>query len=47
MIIIKVQHENGIIKIVNEKSEEGEIKHYILHHAVFTPEKNTTKARIM
>ena len=47
MMIIKVQHENGTIKIVYEKSEEGEIKHYILYHAVFTPEKNTTKARIM
>ena len=38
--IIKDQHEKGII-------ERGDEKHYILHHAVFTPAKDTTKVRIV
>ena len=45
--IIKDQHEKGIIEKVDEKSKEGERKHYIPHHAVFTPAKNTTKVRIV
>ena len=40
--IIKDQYER-----VDEKSKEGERKHYIPHHAVFTPAKDTIKARIM
>ena len=40
--IIKDQQEKGIIERV-----EGERKHYIPHHAVFTPAKDTTKVRIV
>ena len=45
--IIKDQHKKGIIKGVDEKSKEGERKHYIPHHAVFTPAKDSTKVRIV
>ena len=45
--IIKDQQEKGIIKRVDEKSKEGERKHYIPHHVVFTPAKDTTKVRIV
>ena len=45
--IIKDQHKKGIIERVDEKSKEGERKHYIPHHAVFTPAKDTTKVRIV
>ena len=45
--IIKDQHKKGIIERVNEKIKEGERKHYIPHHAVFTPAKDTTKVRIV
>ena len=44
---MKDQHEKGIIERVNEKSKEGERKHYIPHHAVFTPARDTTKVRIV
>ena len=45
--IIKDQHEKRIIKIVDERSKEEERKHYIPHHAVFTPAKDNTKVRIV
>ena len=45
--IIKEQHEKGVVGRVNKKCEEGERKHYITHHAVFTPAKDTTKVRIV
>ena len=45
--IIKDQQEKGITERVDEKSKEGERKHYIPHHAVFTPAKDTTKVRIV
>ena len=41
--IIKDQQEKDIIERFDEKSKEGERKHYIPHHAVFTPAKDTTK----
>ena len=41
--IIKDKLEKGIIKRINKKSKEGERKHYIPHHEVFTPAKDTTK----
>ena len=44
---MKDQHEKGIIERVNEKSKEGERKHYIPHHAVLTSTKDTTKVRIV
>ena len=37
-----------IIEEVNDKTEEGCKKHYVLHHAVITPDrKTTTKVRIV
>ena len=45
--IIKDQLEKGLIERVKEESEQGERRHYIPHHAVFTPEKETTKVRIV
>ena len=45
--IIKDQREKGIIERVDEKSKEIERKHYIPHHAVFTPVKDTTKVCIV
>ena len=45
--IIKDQQEKGIIERVEEKSNEGERKHYIPHHAVLTLAKDTTKVRIV
>ena len=41
--VIKDKLEKGIIKRINKKSKGGERKHYIPHHAVFTPGKDTTK----
>ena len=45
--IIEDQHKNGIIERVDEKSKEEERKHYIPHHSVFTPAKDTTTVRIV
>ena len=45
--IIEEQLSQGIIKKVTNDSEEGSIKHYIPHHLVVIPSKNTTKVRIV
>jgi len=45
--IIQDQLEHGVIEKVNSSSPEGLIKHYISHHPVITPSKNTTKVRIV
>ena len=45
--IIQEQLSRGIIEKVTRNSEEGPIKHYIPHHPVVTPSKNTTKVRIV
>ena len=45
--ISKDQLEKGIIERVDEKSKKGERKHYVPHHVVFTPAKDTTKVRIV
>jgi len=37
----------GVIEKVTSLSPEGLIKHYIPHHPVITPSKNTTKVRII
>ena len=42
--IIQDQVKNEIIEQVDDKTEEGLIKHYIPHHAVITPDRKTTKA---
>ena len=45
--IIKDQLEKEIIEEVNYRSEEGCKKRYIPHHAVITPDRETTKVRIV
>ncbi|XP_068697571.1 uncharacterized protein [Montipora foliosa] len=44
---IKDQLRKEIIEEVNDGTEEGCKKHYILHHAVITPDRKTTKVRIV
>uniref|UniRef100_A0A7I5EBZ3 CCHC-type domain-containing protein n=1 Tax=Haemonchus contortus TaxID=6289 RepID=A0A7I5EBZ3_HAECO len=42
------QHEQGIIEEVDEDSlTEGSVVHYLVHHAVLTPQKETTKLRVV
>ena len=36
-----------IIEEVNDRTEEGCKKHYVPHHAVITPDRKTTKVRIV
>ena len=45
--VIGEQVERGIIEKVTSESEQGEVKHYIPHHAVITPTKSTTKVRVV
>jgi len=45
--IIQEQLEQGIIEKVSSESEQGNVKHYIPHHAVITPTKSTTKVRVV
>ena len=45
--IIKDELEKEIIEKVNDETEEGCKKHYIPHHAVNTPDRKTTKVRIV
>ena len=43
--MIKDQQGKGVTEKVEEKN--GNRKHYIPHHAITTPEKSTTKVRII
>jgi len=45
--VIEEQVSRGIIEKVSSKVEQGEVKHYIPHHAVVTPTKSTTKVRVV
>ena len=45
--IIQDQLNRGVIEKVISMSLEGLIKHYIPHHPVIIPSKNTTKVRIV
>jgi len=44
---IKEKVSRGIIEKVSSKVEQGEVKHYIPHHAVVTPTKSTTKVQVV
>ena len=44
---IKDQLKKEIIEEVNDRTEEGCEKHYVPHHAVITPDRKTTKVRIV
>ena len=45
--IIQEQLRRGIIEKVTDHCEEGTLKHYITHHPIITPSKNTTKVRVV
>ena len=45
--ITKEQLKKGIIEEVNGKEISGKPRHYIPHHVVITPEKSTTKVRVV
>ena len=45
--IIKDQLSKSIIEEISENEEEEKNKHYIPHHAVITPDRDTTKVRIV
>ena len=45
--IIKDQLKKDVIKKVDENSTEGDLKHYVPHHGVITPNNTTTKLRIV
>ena len=45
-MVIKEQLEKGIIEKVDGNMSDGRI-HYTLHHAVLTPQKTTTKMRVV
>ncbi|XP_060588499.1 uncharacterized protein LOC132743919 [Ruditapes philippinarum] len=44
--IIQDQLKKGVIEKVNDSLSDG-LVHYIPHHAVITPQKNTTKIRVV
>ena len=45
--VLQDQLEKGIIEVVPEQDSGETLKHYIPHHEVVTPEKTTTKLRIV
>ena len=45
--VIQGQLKCGIIEKVDHGTMEGKLKHYIPHHAIITPQKTTTKIRIV
>jgi len=45
--VIQDQLDRGIIEKVSSDTKGGTVKHYILHHAVITPYKSTTKLRVV
>ena len=45
--VIQNQVKQGIIESVVDVTEGGNLKHYLSHHPVLTPAKNTTKLRVM
>jgi len=44
--VIQSQVKQGVIKRVAD-TKKGTLKHYLPHHPVLTPAKNTTKLRVM
>ncbi|CAC5396420.1 unnamed protein product [Mytilus coruscus] len=45
-LVIQDQFTKGMIELVDEKRVDGK-KHFIPHHAVITPQKSTTKLKIV
>ena len=45
--IIREQLKKGVIEEVSRDSQEGNILHYIPHHAVINPQEIKTKLRVV
>ncbi|MCP4486958.1 MAG: hypothetical protein GY820_06515 [Gammaproteobacteria bacterium] len=45
--ILRQQEQQGIIEKVHQDTPIGDIRHYLPHHPVITPQKTTTKVRIV
>ena len=45
--VIQEELEWGIIEKVSDESDQGNIKHYIPHHAVIMPSRSTTKVQVV
>ncbi|KAL9958393.1 hypothetical protein ACROYT_G035399 [Oculina patagonica] len=45
--VIQDQLQKGIIEVVPDEDSANTLKHYIPHHEIVTPEKTTTKIRIV
>lgn len=45
--VIQDQLQKGIIEVVPDEDSTNTLKHYIPHHEIVTPEKTTTKIRIV
>ena len=45
--VIQDQLHKGIVEIVPDEESANTLKHYIPHHEIVTPEKTTTKIRIV
>ena len=45
--VIQDQVQKGIVEVVPDEKGTNTLKHYIPHHEVLTPEKTTTKLRIV
>ena len=44
--IIQEQVDRGVIEKIDRFIQDGE-KHYLPHHAIITPQKSTTKVRVV
>ena len=45
--VIQDQLQKGVIEVVPDEDSANTLKHYIPHHEIVTPEKTTTKIRIV
>ena len=45
--VIQNQMGQAVIEKVVDRIQEGNLKHYLSHHPVLTPAKNTTKLRVV
>jgi len=45
--VIQEQLEQGIIERVSSESEQGNVKHYMPHHAAITPTISATQVRMV
>lgn len=45
--VIKDQLQKGVIGKIDRETTEGQIRHYLPHHAVLNPQMSTTKLRVV